>query len=76
VRGAANATILLDGAGKGWNRAIVTVKGDRLSVTINGKVTTDNMVMKGATSGSGAIGLAPRGEEATQFRNLFVRELK
>lgn len=76
VRGAANTMILLDGAGKGWNRAIVTVKGDRLSVTINGKVTTDNVVLKGAESGSGAIGLAPRGEEATQFRNLFVRELK
>jgi 3-keto-disaccharide hydrolase len=73
IRGDANSLILLDGD-KGWNRAIVSVKGGRLTVSINGKLATDNMELKGAT-GNGPIGLAGR-NEATQFRNLFVRELK
>jgi hypothetical protein len=73
VRGDAKTAIQLDAAGKAWNRAVVNVKGDRATVTINGK---DSKELKlNARPTTGTIGLTHR-NEAVQFRNLFVRELK
>jgi hypothetical protein len=55
------------------SRAVVNVKGDRVTVAINGKMSGDGLKLKNASPGT--IGLAHR-NEAVQFRNLFVRELK
>jgi hypothetical protein len=73
VRGDANTAIQLDAANKAWSRAVVNVKGDRVTVAINGKMSGDGLKLKNASPGT--IGLAHR-NEAVQFRNLFVRELK
>lgn len=74
IRGDGKSLIHLDAAGKAWNRAVVSVKGDRAKVAINGKAIADDLRLPGS-SASGPIGLHHRGE-AVQFRNLFVRELK
>jgi hypothetical protein len=57
----------------GWNRFLVRVKGDSLTVERNGKVIVDNVSQKGLAP-SGPIGF--RATDSTQFRNLFIRELK
>lgn len=72
VRGGADNVIQLDGASKAWSRAIVNVKGNRATITINGKMAGSVELKKSADTGT--IGLSHR-NEAVQFRNLFVRDL-
>lgn len=57
---------------KSWNRAIVRLKGDKVSVTVNGKLVTENQPL--VVNAVGSIGLGAEG--AAQFRNVFIRELK
>ncbi len=66
--------VTLAGTNKGWNRAVVRVKGDHFSIMINGKVTIDNMRMAGLPA-TGPIALLCR-DEPQQFRNVFIRALK
>ena len=70
----AMGVLLLEAPIKGWNRAVVSVKGDRVHITVNGKVTVDNKAMAGLPA-TGSIGLLV-GSEPAQFRNVFIRELK
>ncbi len=57
-----------------WNRTIVRMKGDRLTVRVNGKLVIENAQLPGIAK-SGPIALQHHGDPV-QFRNVFVRELK
>ena len=56
-----------------WNRFIVVMKGDRLSINLNGKQIIENAQLPGVAK-SGPIGLQHH-NEAVEFGNIFVREL-
>jgi hypothetical protein len=57
-----------------WNRFIITMKGDRLTVNLNGKVVIDNAQLPGVAK-RGPIALQHHGDPV-QFANLFIRELE
>ncbi len=57
-----------------WNRFVVTVRGERVSVVLNGVKVIHEARLPGMPA-RGPIGLQHHGDPA-QFRNLFVKELK
>lgn len=57
-----------------WNRFVIRMKGDRLTVTLNGKRVIDNAHLPGAPK-TGPIALQHHGDPV-QFRNVFIRDLK
>ena len=58
----------------GWNRFVVTVKGDTCTVTLNGQTVAEHAKLNGLPA-RGPIGLKqPTG--AIEFANLYVRELR
>jgi hypothetical protein len=57
-----------------WNRFVITMKGDRLTVELNGKIVIDNAQLPGVPP-RGPIALQHHGDPV-QFANLFIRELK
>ncbi len=56
-----------------WNRTMITMKGDRLSVQINGKNVIENAQLPEVPA-EGAIGLQHHGQ-AIDFANLWIKEL-
>jgi Domain of Unknown Function (DUF1080) len=56
-----------------WNRFIITVKGEQVSVILNGEKIIDAVRLPGIPD-SGPIGLQQHGEPL-EFANLFIREL-
>lgn len=56
-----------------WNRFIITMRGDRLTVELNGQTVIENAQLPGVPA-KGAIGLQHHGDEL-EFANLFIREL-
>jgi hypothetical protein len=56
-----------------WNRIMITLKGDRLTVTLNGQLVIDNAQLPGVPA-TGPIGLQHHGN-AIDFANLWIKEL-
>ena len=56
-----------------WNRFIITVNGEQVSVILNGEKIIDSVRLPGMPE-SGPIGLQQHGEPL-EFANLFIREL-
>lgn len=56
-----------------WNRFVITMKGDRLSVDLNGKLVLDKAQLPGVPA-EGPIALQHHGD-AIQFANIYVKEL-
>lgn len=56
-----------------WNRTLITIKGDRLTVALNGRVVIDNAQLPGVPT-KGAIGLQHHGS-AIDFANIWIKEL-
>lgn len=56
-----------------WNRSMITMKGDRLTVTMNGRVVIDNARLPGVPP-TGPIGLQHHGA-AIDFANLWIKTL-
>ena len=56
-----------------WNRTMITLKGDRLTVTLNGQLVIDNAQLPGVPA-TGPIGLQHHGG-AIDFANLWIKEL-
>lgn len=56
-----------------WNRFTVTMKGDRVSVQLNGKPVIENAQLPGVAT-RGPIGLQHH-NEVVEFGNIFIREL-
>jgi hypothetical protein len=57
-----------------WNRFIITMKGDRLTVNLNGKTVIDNAQLPGVAQ-RGRLALQHHGDPI-QFANIFIRELE
>lgn len=57
-----------------WNRFIITMKGDRLTVELNGKTVITNAQLPGVPA-EGPIALQMHGG-ALQFANIYIKELK
>lgn len=56
-----------------WNRMMVTMKGDRLTVTLNGQVVIKNAQLPGVPA-EGPIGFQHHGS-AIDFANVWIKEL-
>lgn len=56
-----------------WNRFVITMKGDRLTVVLNDKTVLENAQLPDVAS-RGPIALQHHGD-AVEFRNLFIKEL-
>ncbi len=56
-----------------WNRFIITIKGDRVTVVLNNEVVIDNAQLPGVPA-EGPIALQYHGD-AIEFANLFIKEL-
>lgn len=67
-----------------WNKFIITMKGDRLTVNLNGETVIENAQLPGIPE-SGPIGLQHHGgmkdgqydnaSSLVQFRNIYIKEL-
>src|SRR5262249_18844633 len=57
-----------------WNRFLITMKGDRLTVVLNGKTLIETAQLRGAAA-KGPTGLQHQGDPI-DFANVFSRELK
>ncbi len=57
-----------------WNRFVITMKGDRLTVVLNGQTVIENALLPGVKPG-GPIALQNHGDPI-QFANLYVKELE
>ena len=56
-----------------WNRFVITMQGERVSVELNGKQIIENAQLPGVPS-RGPIGLQHH-NEVVEFANVYVREL-
>lgn len=56
-----------------WNRTMITLKGDRLMVSLNGRVVIENAQLPGVPA-RGPLGLQSHGA-AIDFANLWIKEL-
>ncbi len=84
VRAGVTPTLLADNHIGEWNTFEITVKGDMLTVVLNGKTVIDNVRLPGVPA-RGAIGLQHHGHwvngqwrsapSLVQFRNIYIREL-
>jgi hypothetical protein len=57
-----------------WNRFLITMKGDRLWVVLNGKQVIEEAQLPGVPA-KGPIALQHHGD-SIEFANLFIRELR
>ena len=56
-----------------WNRFVITLKGDRCTVVLNGETVIDNALMPDIPA-EGPIALQYH-HDAIQFANVFIKEL-
>jgi hypothetical protein len=56
-----------------WNRFVITMRGEHVTVVLNGKTVIENAQLSGIPR-RGSIGLQHHGDPI-QFANLFVKEL-
>jgi len=73
VRATATPKLKADNAPGQWNRFIITMRGDRLTVVLNERTVIDDAQLPGIPR-RGPIGLQHHGDPI-EFANLFVKEL-
>jgi Domain of Unknown Function (DUF1080) len=73
IRAAVTPNMKADSPLGEWNRTMVTLKGDRLTVSLNGRLVIENAQLPGVPA-RGAIGLQHHGS-AIDFANLWIKEL-
>ena len=73
IRAAVTPKIRADNKPGEWNRFIITMRGDRITVSLNGQTVIDNAQLPGIPA-RGPIGLQHHGDPI-QFANLYIREL-
>ena len=73
IRAALTPKVKADKALGEWNRFRITMKGDRLTVVLNGKVVIENAQLPGIPE-RGPIALQHHGDPI-QFPNLYIKEL-
>ncbi len=57
-----------------WNRFVITMKGEELTVVLNGKTVLEKAKLPGVAA-EGPIALQHHGD-ACQFANIYIKELK
>jgi hypothetical protein len=57
-----------------WNRFVITMKGDRLTVNLNGKTVVEHAQLPGIPK-RGPIGLQHHGNPI-EFANIYIKELR
>ncbi|HYE98459.1 MAG TPA: DUF1080 domain-containing protein [Planctomycetota bacterium] len=72
VRAAVTPKVRADHPPGQWNRFVITMKGDRLTVVLNGKTVIENAQLPDVPA-KGRIALQNHGDPI-QFANLFIRE--
>ena len=73
VRQAATPLKVADKPVGQWNSFIITVKGDRMTVALNGETVIDNLQMLKCPA-EGPIALQHHGQPL-DFRNIYIKEL-
>ena len=73
VRAALTPKVKADNPIGEWNRMIITLKGDRLTVKLNGKTVIENAQLPGVPE-KGRIALQHHGSEL-EFANIYIKEL-
>jgi AcrR family transcriptional regulator len=73
VRAAVTPKLRADNKPGAWNRFVITLRGDRLSVALNGKTVIENAQLPGVRE-RGPIGLQHHGDPI-EFANLYIKEL-
>ena len=73
VRSGAIPKIKADSPPGKWNRFVITLKKDRITVVLNGQTVIDNVQLPGIPD-RGPIGLQHHGDPV-QFTNLFIKGL-
>ena len=58
-----------------WNRTIITMKGGKVSATLNGKLIVEQIAINEKAPKGGEVALMHEGHEI-DFTNVFIRELK
>lgn len=73
IRTACTPKLVADAKPGQWNRFMITMKGDRCTVLLNGKTIIDNAQLPGVAA-EGPIALQYH-HDAIQFANVFIKEL-
>ena len=73
VRAGATPKVKADNPPGQWNRFVITLKGDRLTVELNGKTVIENAQLPGVPPPR-PIGLQHHGDPV-QFANIYIKEL-
>ncbi len=73
VRAGVTPKVKADAKIGGWNRFHITMKGDRLTVVLNGKTVIENAQLPGIKK-RGKIALQHHGDPI-QFSNIYIKEL-
>ena len=74
VRAACTPKLKADRPVGQWNRFIITMRGDRVTVVLNERTVIENAQLPDVPT-KGSIGLQHHGDPM-QFANIFIRELK
>jgi hypothetical protein len=74
VRAAAAPKLKADKPPGQWNRFVITMRGEYVTVELNGKIVVEKAHLPGIAR-TGPIGLQHHGD-AVQFANIYVKELK
>jgi sialate O-acetylesterase len=74
VRAGVTPKVNVDAPIGSWNRFVITMKGDRLTVNLNGKTVLNNAHLPGVPA-EGPIALQMHGG-ALEFANISIKELK
>jgi len=74
VRAGAIPKVKADNPAGKWNRFVITLKNNRVTVLLNGQTVIDNVPLPGIPA-RGPIGLQHHGDPV-QFTNLFIQELE
>jgi hypothetical protein len=73
VRSGSIPKVKADSALGKWNRFVITLKKDRVTVALNGQTVIDDVPLPGIPA-RGPLGLQHHGDPV-QFMNLFIKEL-
>ncbi|MDD4871122.1 MAG: DUF1080 domain-containing protein [Kiritimatiellae bacterium] len=57
-----------------WNSFVITVKGDRMTVVLNGETVINNLQMIGCPR-EGPVALQHHGQPV-EFKNIYIKEIK
>jgi hypothetical protein len=74
VRAGVTPKVVADNPIGRWNRIMITMKGDRLTVVLNGQTVIEDAQLPGVAP-RGPIALQHHGD-SVQFANLYIKELE